>query len=38
MAIQTDSWWFMMIPDDFMTIHDDSRRFMTICAELYLEV
>ena len=37
MAIQTNSRWFMMIPDDFMTIHDDSGQFMTICAEQYLE-
>ena len=24
MDIQTDSRWYMMIPDDFMTIHDNS--------------
>ena len=24
MDIQADSQWYMMIPDDFMTIHDDS--------------
>ena len=37
MAIQADSQWYMMIPDDFMTIHDDSWQFMVIRAELYPE-